>query len=257
MLALRSLLFNIAFYANLVAWLFALVPLVLLPRRLFLAGVKAWARSSIFLMRVLAGTKLEVRGREHIPPGGLLVAAKHQSAFETFALFILLDDPAFVLKRELTFVPLFGWYLRKAGQVPVDRAGGMSALKRTGARARAETMQGRQIVIFPEGTRRPIGALPDYKPGVAHLYAALGVPCLPIALNSGLFWPRRRFIRRPGTIVIDILPPIPPGGKPREMLMQLEAVIEFATDRLVAEAGGRRPGQTNGGGSSIGAYKRR
>ena len=232
MLFLRSLLFNVAFYAHLVLWLIVLIPFCALPRRIFIAGVKMWARGSLWLMRVIAGTGFEIHGREKIPPGGLLVAAKHQSFWETFALVPLFADPTFILKRELMWIPFFGWYLAKARSVPIDRRAGSAALAQMNARAREEAQDGRQILIFPEGTRRPPGAPPAYKFGVAHLYGNLGVPCLPVALNSGLYWPRRRFIRRPGTIRIEILDPIAPG-LPREAFFEiLKETIETASGRL-------------------------
>jgi len=235
MLVFRSLLFNIAFYIHLVVWLLILLPAMLVPRRTFMSGVKLWARSSLWLLRVIAGTKIEVRGMERIPTGGLLIASKHQSLWETFALVPLFDDPAFILKRELMWIPFFGWYAWKGGSVPVNRKAGSQALIQMTARARQEAKHGRQIVIFPEGTRRPAGAPPAYKFGVAHLYQNLGVPCLPIALNSGLYWPRRRFIRRPGTIRVEILDPIPSGLPRDEFFRQMQDVIETASDGLLAE----------------------
>jgi 1-acyl-sn-glycerol-3-phosphate acyltransferase len=236
MLIARSLLFNVVFYANLVLWmLVVLVPVLLMPRKAILRVAQAWGRSSLWLLRVITGTRVEYRGLGRIPPGGLLVAAKHQSLWETFALLPLFDDPAFILKRELIWIPLFGWLAAKARMVPIDRGGGSSVLAEMNRRAREEVQNGRQILIFPEGTRRPAGAEPAYKFGVAHLYASLGVPCLPIALNSGLFWPRRRFVRRPGTVIVEILDPIPPGLPRDEFLARLKEVIETASDRLLAE----------------------
>ncbi|MBZ6077703.1 lysophospholipid acyltransferase family protein [Microvirga puerhi] len=238
MLILRSLLFNIAFYVNIILWMIMLLPTFLLPRRVFMRGVQAWACSSLWLLRVVAGIRVEISGRERIPAGGLLVAAKHQSLWETFALLPLFDDPTFILKRELMWIPVFGWFTWKADCVPVNRKAGSQALIRMMARAHEEVDEGRQLVIFPEGTRRPPGAPPAYKFGVSHLYQNLGVPCLPIALNSGLYWPRREFIRRPGTIRVEILEPIP-SGLPRDAFFrQMQDVIESASDRLLAE--GRR-----------------
>lgn len=238
MLILRSLLFNIAFYINIVLWMILLLPTMLVPRRMFMRGVKIWASTSLWLLRVIAGTKVEVRGREHIPQGGFLVAAKHQSLWETFALLTLFDDPAFILKRELMWIPLFGWYTWKGGSIPVNRKAGSQALVQMMKRAHEEAEHGRQILIFPEGTRRPAGAPPAYKFGVSHLYQNLEVPCLPVALNSGLYWPRRQFIRRPGTIRVEILEPIPPG-LPRDVFFkEMQDRIESASDRLLDE--GRR-----------------
>jgi len=236
MLFVRSLLFNVAFYANLVLWLIALVPCVLLPRATFMRLVQNWGRSSLWLLRVVAGIQVEFRGVERIPPGGLLVAAKHQSFLETFALVTKFDDFSFILKRELTWIPFFGWYLIKARQVPIDRSAGSQALALMNERARAETAAGRQILIFPEGTRRAPGAPPAYKFGVAHLYANLGVPCLPVAINTGVFWPRRKFLRYPGTAVIEFLEPIPPGAPREAFLEELKARIETACGRLLKEA---------------------
>jgi 1-acyl-sn-glycerol-3-phosphate acyltransferase len=236
MTVLRSLAFNVAFYANTVLWLFALIPLLVLPRKIFLRAVQAWGSVSIWLMRVLAGIRLEFRGLEKIPSGGLLVASKHQSAAETFSLLTLFDDPTFVLKRELQWIPLFGWYTMKAAQVPVNRSAGSAALADMNERARKEAARGRQIIIFPEGTRRAPGAPPAYKYGIAHLYQNLGVPCLPVAMNTGVFWPRRSFMRRPGTMVIEVLDPIPPGLPRDAFFEEVKAAIEAGCDRLLAEA---------------------
>ncbi len=240
MLILRSLAFNLAYYLNLVVWMILCLPVLALPRRVFMHVARLWARSSLWLLRVIAGTKVDFRGLEKIPAGGMIVASKHQSLWETFALLVILDDPAYVLKRELMWIPVFGWYAWKARSVPVDRKGGAQALKAMTVRAREEIAAGRQIIIFPEGTRRPPGAAPAYKFGVALLYAKLHAPCLPVALNSGLYWPRRKFIRHPGTIVVDILDPIGPGMPRDRFFRDLEARIEAATDGLLQEAGTQR-----------------
>jgi 1-acyl-sn-glycerol-3-phosphate acyltransferase len=236
MLVLRSLAFTTAFYVNITLWMILALPTLLLPRRVLIGVVRAWARSNLLLLRVLAGIRCEVRGRERVPPGGLLVAAKHQSVWETFALFLILDDPCYVLKRELTYLPLFGWLAMKARMVPVDRGARSAAMKAMTARAEIEAQSGRQIVIFPEGTRRAPGAEPAYKFGVAYLYSELDLPCLPMALNSGLFWGRRQFLKRSGTIVIEILEPVPPGLDRSVFLERIAADIEAASDRLLAEA---------------------
>jgi 1-acyl-sn-glycerol-3-phosphate acyltransferase len=237
MLILRSLLANIVFYLNLSLWLvFAAFPALLLPRRYLLKVAVAWARSALVLQRLTAGTHYEITGLENIPSGGLMVAAKHQSFWETFVLVALFPDPVFILKRELTWIPFFGWCLTKLRMIPVDRGGRARALAAVARRARVELGQnGRQLLIFPEGTRRAPGAPPDYKHGVAHLYGDLGVPCLPVALNSGLYWPRRKFLRRPGTIRMEIMPPIPPGLGKAAFHARLQETIETASDRLLAQ----------------------
>jgi 1-acyl-sn-glycerol-3-phosphate acyltransferase len=234
----RSLIYNIVFYVNLVLFLVLGSPFYVTPRKLSVRALQAWATTSLWWLEVICGTRYEVRGRENIPEGAVLVAAKHQSAWDTFALLPMFDDPAMVLKRELVFIPLFGWFIPKFRMIPVERSSGAQALKAMVARAREAAGMGRQIVIFPEGTRRPPGAAPDYKPGAAALYLQLGVPCLPIALNSGLYWPKRQFLRYPGTIVVEILPVIEAGLKRREFSERLETAIETATAKLVSE--GRR-----------------
>ena len=232
---LRSVLYNILFYLNVLAWLVVAVPTFVLPRRCVIEVAKAWGRSSVWLLRIVCGVKVEWRGLEKIPPGALLVASKHQSAWETFALLSLFDDPTFIQKRELMWIPIFGWLTWKAGMIPVDRGAGSQALADLSVHARRAIEENRQIIIFPEGTRRPPGAEPKYKFGVAHLYAETGVCCLPIALNSGLFWRRRSFLRYPGTVRVEILDPIPPGLGKQDFFARLQNDIETATARLVAE----------------------
>lgn len=231
----RSLIFNIAFYLNLLFFLIVAIPAFVLPRRAIIEVAKAWGRSSNWLLSAICNITIEIRGREKIPPGPLLVASKHQSAWETFALLTLFDDPAFIFKRELQWIPLFGWCLIKGRMVPVDRAAGPRAALAMTKRARVTIAGGRQLIIFPEGTRRPAGASPQYKYGVAHLYGKCEVPCLPIALNSGVFWPRRTFLRYPGTLIAECLDPIEPGLSKEKFFGILQARIEDATARLVSE----------------------
>ncbi len=235
MLMLRSVTFNIVFYLNLILFLALGFWFLFTPRSWSMAALKTWARTSLWLLRIIVGTRMEVRGREHIPAGGGLLAGKHQSLWDIFALLPLMADPALVLKRELTYIPLFGWFCLKFKMIAVDRTAGASALKRMVSDARDAIEQHRQVVIFPEGTRAATDAAPDYKSGTAALYMQLGSACTPFALNSGLFWPRRQFVRRPGTIVIEFLPPIPAGLTRREFSVSLQDTIEAATKRLVAE----------------------
>ena len=231
----RSLIFNALFYINITIRMIVALPTILLPYS-FLHGVlRRYASSTLWFLRVVCGTKVEWRGREKLPAGPCIVACKHQSLWETFALFMLLPDPTYVLKRELMWLPLFGWLATKARMIPIDRGSHTKALASMTAAARREAARGRQIVIFPEGTRRPPGAKPRYLPGVAFLYAELGLPCIPIALNSGLFWPRRSLRRHPGTVLAEVLDPIPPGLEKREFLKRLQNATEEATARLVAE----------------------
>ena len=235
MITIRSILFNVLFYLNLVILLVAAIPTLVLPRRAILGMAKLWGRTTLWLLRVVCGIDVEWRGLEKIPPGGIVIAAKHQSIWETFALITLFSDPTFVIKRELMWIPFFGWYAWHGGMIPVDRGAGRAALSGMTEHARKALAEGRQIIIFPEGTRRAAGADPKYKFGVAHLYAEAGAPCVPIALNSGLFWPRRRFLRFPGTVRVEILDPIPPGADRNTFFTRLQDEIEAATARLIAE----------------------
>ena len=235
MITIRSILFNVLFYLNLVILLVAAIPTLVLPRRAILGMAKLWGRTTLWLLRVVCGIDVEWRGLEKIPPGGIVIAAKHQSIWETFALITLFSDPTFVIKRELMWIPFFGWYAWHGGMIPVDRGAGRAALSGMTEHARKALAEGRQIIIFPEGTRRAAGADPKYKFGVAHLYAEAGAPCVPIALNSGLFWPRRRFLRFPGTVRVEILDPIPPGADRNTFFTRLQDEIEAATRRLITE----------------------
>jgi 1-acyl-sn-glycerol-3-phosphate acyltransferase len=231
---LRSLVFNILFYLVFLFWVVVALPTFVLPRAALLRVANWWAQSNILLMRLICNIKVEFRGTEKIPKGPLVVAVKHQSMWETISLLRFFEAPFFVLKRELKFIPIFGLFLIKANMVPIDRNAGGRALLAMVRRAAREVRHGRQFVIFPEGTRRPVGAPPQYKAGIGQIYVACGVSCLPVALNSGLFWPRRSFMRYPGTLVVEFLDPLPPGLPRDEFLTRMRTVIEDATDRLVA-----------------------
>ena len=238
MLLVRSLLFNLLYYINIIVWMIVALPTLVLPRSVLLGCVKAWVRVNFFLMRRVAGITCEIRGRENIPHGACLVASKHQSVWDTFAMFLVFDDPCYVLKRELTWIPLFGWLAVKQRMIAVNRGARSRAMKQMQADGQRQLADGRQIVIFPEGTRRPPGAEPAYKFGVVFLYNEFKVPCVPVALNSGIFWPRRQFIRRPGHLVMEILPPIAPGEDKTVFFEKLQAAVETASDRLLADAPG-------------------
>lgn len=240
-LFLRSLAFNILYYLATAAVFLTAVPTLLMSRHHTMAVAKAWARIIDWLLRVIVDIKVEFRGLERIPPGPLLIASKHQSAWETVGLFPALADPSYVLKRELLRIPFLGWYCQHLEMIPIDRTAGSDALRLMNTRARRAVTEGRQVIIFPEGTRRAVGAPPDYKPGVVLLYRALGVPCVPVALNSGQAWPRRTFLRRPGRIIVEFLDPLPPGLRREALLSQLQDAIETATARLEAENDGNSP----------------
>jgi 1-acyl-sn-glycerol-3-phosphate acyltransferase len=239
-IVVRSLVFSALFYVNITVRMIVALPTILLPYSALHGVLRHYAGSTLWFLRVVCGTKVEWRGREKLPAGAYIVACKHQSLWETFALFVVLPDPTYVLKRELMWLPLFGWLARKARMIPIDRGARVTSLARMTAATRREIADARQIVIFPEGTRQAPGASPRYMPGVAYLYSEIGLPCVPVALNSGLFWPRRSLLRFPGTVLVEVLDPIPPGLDKRVFLARLRSVIEEATTRLVAE--GRKQG---------------
>ncbi len=183
------------------------------------------------------GIEYEIRGRENLPTDGpFIIASKHQSAWDTLIYNIIVLDCAYVVKRELFLFPFFGWFLWRVGMIGIDRKGGASTLKRLVASCKARLEVGRSIVIFPQGTRTPPSTKNPYLPGVAALYTQCNVPVVPTALNSGMFWPRRTFLKHPGTVVIEFLPAIEPGLRRREFSTLLEEAIESATTRIEEEA---------------------
>lgn len=240
MIWFRSFCFNILALIWNVGVMLLLLPSVLLGARWVLPISRLWSRGLLVLLRVVCGLSYEVRGREYMPGGPCVVASKHESAFETLVFPVVIHDAIFVLKRELLRVPLFGWYLAAAGNVAVDRSGGAKALRHMVAEARARLAEGRTIVIFPEGTRVTPGEGGRYHPGVAALYQALEVPIVPVAVNSGSYWSRRAFAKRPGRIVVQFLPPIPPGLDRRAFLNRLRDTIETASVTLTQEAAGKQ-----------------
>ncbi len=224
-----------------VVWMYGLMVVMGLVCSPALLGPRAWSKACLRLyldlvfggLRVLCGVTYEVRGTEHLPRGGALVASKHQSMFETLAFWRILDDPAIILKKELSYLPFFGWYAMKLKNISVDRSAGAKALRGMLKQARERAEDGRQVVIFPQGTRLNPGDVDTYKPGVAGLYAAMKVACSPVALNSGLYWPAHGFARRPGRIIVEFLPPIEPGLSKDDFMTTLEARIESASAALL------------------------
>ncbi|MCW8087785.1 lysophospholipid acyltransferase family protein [Sabulicella glaciei] len=230
MLALRSLLFNVLFFGLTATVGFLALPLFLGPNAFVRRMMHLWCGLMVRMLYVVCGTRVELRGREHLPASGpALIASKHQSTFDTFVWFALVPDVAFVMKRELFLLPIYGWYAKWTGHLGVDRTGGMAAMRKLMRDGKHAAAEGRQIVIFPEGTRTAPGERIPYQPGVQALAQTTGLPVTPVATNSGLFWPRRSFLKRPGTLRIHILPPLSGRG---QLMERLEAAIEAEQARL-------------------------
>ena len=241
MTAVRSLLFNAFFFSWTAAILLSLAIVLPLPRAVQQWIVTLWGRGKRLGLKVLTGIGWEVRGRENIPDGPAIFASKHQSAWDTSIFHGVLSDPVYVLKKELTAIPFWGWAARKCEAIVVDRAGGASALKELVRDTRASLEKGRQVIIFPEGTRTVPGERTPYFPGIAAMYALAKAPVVPVAVNSGLFWGRRSFVKNPGVITVEFLPPIPSGLHRRAFMAELEERIESASERLRIEAEKRFP----------------
>jgi 1-acyl-sn-glycerol-3-phosphate acyltransferase len=230
MTAMRSTLFMVWFLVLTTVLSLLFLPVMILPRKTCVWLARGWARATLWGLKIFAGVDMRVEGQ--IPRGGVLVASKHMSMWDTLALYIVLDDPAIVLKRELLYIPFYGWFLWKATAIPIDRGAGARAVMKMTRAAKAVLAAGRPILIFPEGTRKKPGAAPDYKPGVAGLYALLGKACVPVALDSGRYW--TGFTKKPGTITLAFQEPIPPGLKRVPFMETLESRIETATNRLLS-----------------------
>lgn len=235
--AARSLAFSIAFIISVLIVGVVGFPLLFVPSRAIVGLLRLWSGAVLWLLRVLTGISAEISGREHVPDTPCLIACKHQSTWETIVFNLLLDNAAFVLKREILKVPIYGWYAWRAGHIPIDRQGGGSAMRHMLRKADQAIKDGRSVIIFPEGTRTAPGQTRPYHPGVAGLYRHLAVPVVPVAVNSGLYWGRRRFLKRPGVIKLQFLPPIPPGMDRRQFIADLASRIDAATERLERAAG--------------------
>ncbi len=236
MLILRSLIFNAVFVVYHLALILGLTALMPFPRMWSQGFVRMWTQGGKALLKGIVGLGVEFRGLQNLPQGPCVIVSKHQSAWDTFAFYILADDPNYILKKELTRIPFWGWCALSCGAISVDRSGGGAALKGLLRDTQDRLAKGRQVVIVPEGTRPAPGARLDYFPGVAAIDGHTDVPIVPVALNSGLFWGRGSFLKKPGVITIEILPPMAKGLKRRQFMTDLESRIEGASDKLMAEA---------------------
>ncbi len=234
-----SVLFNLAFWLWGVVMALAALPILMMPRNAMVRHAERWERGIQWLLRHLIGLDYRVTGAENRSDRRVIFAIKHQSAWDTVTTHLLIDDPAIALKQELTKIPIFGPCLLHAGMIEIARGQGTKALRSLIEGARKAVERGSPVVIFPEGTRTAPGEKGTYHPGVAALYKQLALPVVPVALNSGLFWGRRSFVKRPGTIEVAFLEPIQPGLDRKAFMAELEKRIETATDRLIGEAGGK------------------
>jgi 1-acyl-sn-glycerol-3-phosphate acyltransferase len=230
---IRSVLYGLWYYGVTAGLAILYIPLLALPRGALRGGIRLWAKLLIWGLRVVGGVRLEVRGLENIPSGACLIAAKHQSMFDIVPAFAYLPDALFVMKKELMRIPVFGWHNRKHGTIVVDRAGEAHAMRKLINDARERFKEPRQLLIFPEGTRRPVGAPPDYKPGVAGIYRDLETPCVPVATNTGLHINSAGIAMSRGVVVYQVLEPIPAGLKRADFMRVLQERIETASDKLL------------------------
>jgi len=233
---LRSLAFNVGWYVG--STILAIVgsPILLMPRRCVVTWSLFWIDFCLGWLRVTCRLTHRVGGVEDMPAGPVIFACKHQSSWETLAFSRLFPNTAIVLKRELLFIPVVGWAMARVGNIAVERGDGAAALRGLVRQAKAAIADGRSILIFPEGTRTPVGSQRPYQVGTAALYRQLSVPVVPVALNSGLFWGRRQFIKWPGVIDVEVLPAIPPGLGREAFMATLRERIEGAAARLVEGA---------------------
>jgi 1-acyl-sn-glycerol-3-phosphate acyltransferase len=235
MVQLRSFLFAVAFYAWSTILSLTMAPLLLGPWQWVAGGMKIWTQGTIWILRVVCGIVVEFRGLEHLPAGAVLIAAKHQCMFDTMGPLVVVENACYVMKRELTRIPFYGWFSEKTKMIVVDREGQAKALRGMLTEAKARAAQGRPVLIFPEGSRTAPGERTEYQPGVAGLYRTLGLPCIPMATNSGVHWPAHGFLRIPGTIVFEFLPAIAPGLSRETFMTTLKERVERASERLLSE----------------------
>ena len=231
---LRSVAFAVWMFASAGVIGVGCLPLMLAPRRAAMLPIRIWAHAQFWALRVFIGARVEVRGRERLPSGGYLLASKHQGMLDTLVAMTLTPRPCIVLKRELAWIPIFGWYARKAGMIVIDRTGKPGDVRQMLAAARTALADGRQVLIYPEGTRRAPGAEAAYKGGIGLLYKELGVACAPVATNSGEVWPARGLLKRSGVAVFEVLPVIDPGLPRRAFMAELEARLEPASTALLS-----------------------
>ncbi|PZO51954.1 MAG: 1-acyl-sn-glycerol-3-phosphate acyltransferase [Alphaproteobacteria bacterium] len=229
---IRSITFVIWLYGSMAVVGLSLWPFVLMDDRYVWVALRSWGRATLWGLRWIIGARVSFEGLEHVPQGGALIAMKHQSMLDTIVPALFLPRPVYVYKAELGNSPVMGAYLKK-NQIGVDRSGHAKALKSLVRGARDAVARGGQVLIFPEGTRQPLDAPPDYKPGIAAMYKDLNIPVTPVALNTGLIWKPKGVMRSPGHVTFKVLPPIPPGLPRDEFMRELERILESESQALL------------------------
>lgn len=233
MIYIRTFIFYTLFYVMTSIGYFVFSPLLFLPRTVHMWVPFLWTKASCFLLRVICGIKEEIRGKENLPEGPFIIACKHQSAWETLSFNYIVPETCFVTKKELLNIPFFGWFLRANNMIPLDRGKGVSSMKNLIKDARLQLENGRYIMIFPEGTRTQPGERIPYKRGIQNLWSNLKVPVVPVALNSGLFWNAKSRLKKPGTIIVEFLPPLSKDHDPKTFMKDLEERIEETSLKLI------------------------
>ena len=227
---------SILFYAFLCVWTIFMgiicLPYLFFSNSYLRKPINVWILGIFKLLKICCNITYEIRGKENIPNYAVLVASKHQSAFETFALFLYLDKSIFIHKKQLFFIPIFGQYLKKVNMISIDRSEGTLAMRKILKEAKSKISEGYSIIIFPEGTRKKPDENPDYKTGFIGIYNEVKSEILPVAVNSGYCWPKHTFIKRPGHIIIQILKTIPAGLKRSDVLNRVQLVIEEETKKI-------------------------
>ncbi|MBB3713140.1 1-acyl-sn-glycerol-3-phosphate acyltransferase [Limimaricola variabilis] len=232
---LRSLLFSVLIYAAMLPIALAYLPWALRSRDGAVAAAHRWCAFVRWLAYWLLNLRTEIRGTP--PEGEVLIAAKHQSFLDIILIYGAVPRGRFIMKKELVYAPILGQIALRMGCVPVDRGRRGAAIKKMMEEVRAGRDDPGQLIIYPQGTRVAPGVVAPYKMGTAALYRELGQPCVPVACNVGVFWPRRGVMRRPGTAIIEFLPEIPPNLPPNLFMQQIEEAVETRSDALMAEAG--------------------
>ena len=231
----RSLIFMTLIYAWMLILGIVFAPYALFTKRGARQACKTYARTTIWLARWLVGIRTEVRGA--VPTGEVVVGAKHQSFLDIIMIFDAVPHGKFIMKKELLWTPIIGMYARRLGCIPVDRGKKGVAVAKMVKDVSKEFAEPGQLVIYPQGTRVAPGVHKPYKVGTAVLYEGLGFPCVPVATNAGVFWPRTGVLRKPGLAIVDFLDPIEPGVDRKDFLQRLEDVIETRSDALMKEVG--------------------